>query len=518
MKKGWQSNYRDDFSGGVNLYFGSRQISDKESPDAVNCDFKGKSGVGNRQGYSEVGAVADSRTKIYGLNEFHTSALDQLIKFASNGANIELYYSTGGAWTEAAGTTFTNAINMDSVQAGSALYTGNGTDAMKHWSGAAWGTTTNGTIGYYPEYFDKALWVVDETSKDTINVSGQWAAASSKLGDFTYADPANLNAQTIQIKPGSGVEIRGLKNWKNAIWAFCYPFGIYKITTTTTANTYSVELITNAVGCVSHRSIAQVGEDLFFAADDGVYSLGDVANYTAVRTTNRSAKVQRIFDAMTGSMKIKLCAEYYNFKYHLFYSDSGTENTRCAAYDIRYKAWQDWTNMPANDVTLYTDGSDEQNIYFGEPSTGQVNKMYDGTTDDGDSVSSYWYSKSFTEDVPDTLKLYYDSTFMFGAINGSVNISVIFDDTITSATKTLSQNKPQGGCGRDACGVVSAGDATNTETITIVVNTPQRLKAKGKKFSIQYKIASTNDWRLDSISQYFMPMDHFAYPSANKLN
>ncbi len=41
--------YYFDFSGGANLFLSPRQIKDTESPQTINCDFKGKGGVGNRE-------------------------------------------------------------------------------------------------------------------------------------------------------------------------------------------------------------------------------------------------------------------------------------------------------------------------------------------------------------------------------------------------------------------------------------------------------------------------------------
>ena len=521
--------YREDFSGGVNYYYGSRQIDDDESPNAVNCEFKGKTGVGNREGYTQLGAVADSRTKTYGLSEYHTSALDQIVKFVSDGADITPYYSTGGAWTAATGNTFTDALNVDTVQSYLAataptpgtpvstdgyLFAFNGTDAMQKFDGTEVTAHTGGTKGYYGAYYDRRLWCVDDQYSDILNFSTQTPDASKVL-DFT-ADGTSSKPGTVVFRPGSGEKITGLVNFKNALYVFLND-AIFRCTSTSTANTFLIELVTNAVGCVSHRSIAQCEEDIYFAADDGVYSLGDVANYTAVRTTNKSVKIQRVFDSLSSTNKSKLVGEYHNFKYHLFYSLYGTENDSCAVYDVRYKKWQDWRNMSANDTTLFTTSANDTGLYFGEVSTGKIQKM-GGTTDDGSAISSYWYSKSFTEEYPDTKKFYFDTTFTMGALNGTVIFYVIFDDTIISEPVTLSQNKPQGGCGRDACGVMAFGDATNTVTVTQVVNTPQRLKAKGKKFSIQYKVMSSNDWRLDTISQYVMFFDHFNFPSANKLN
>jgi hypothetical protein len=504
--------YYEDFSGGVNYYFGPRQIDENESPDATNCDFKGRTGVGNRDGYTNPITLPAGITGGYGLAEFHNSTQDLLLAFLSNGANIQMYHSTGsGAMTAITGT-FTDGRNMDIVQAGGYAFTGNGVDAMKQFNGTVWAATTNGTLGYYPEYYDKRIWVVDEQDPTTLNFSGQWAAASSKLGDFVDA-----SAGTITIEPGSGKEIRAIKKFKDALYVFLFPYGIYRITPASAANTFTVELITNAVGCVSYRSVAQVEEDLMFAWDDGVYSLGDVAYYTAVRTTNKSAKVQRIFDSLSATNKSKLVGNYFKFKFHLFYSLNGTRNDSCAPYDIRYKGWQDWRNMAANDSINFFDTNGDTNAFYLEAATGKIMKMYAGSTDNGTAITSTWYSNEKSQKAPDRQKLYYDTTFGFGQLTGSVDVSVIFDDQSIGGSKTLSQNRPQGGFGRDAWGRKAFGDATNTVTITPLVNNPLRLKAKGTKFTIQYKITSTGSWRLDYISQWFMYFDHFKFPSRFRL-
>lgn len=526
-----KTKYYRDFSGGINYYHGPRQVEDNQSPNAINCDFKGKSGVGNRQGYSQVGAVADSRTKIFGMNEYHTTTLDQLIKFASNGTNIAGYFSTGGAWTALTGNTFTNNLNVDTVQAtimtsvptpgtpvstNGLLFTFNGVDAMQKIDGSSVAAHTGGTIGLYGEYYDKRLWCVDDQYKDVINFSVQTTDATKAL-DFT-ANGTSSNPGTVTIRPGSGATIRGLKSFKGSLYVFLYPYGIYRITTATEANTFTVELITNAVGCVSHRSIQQVGEDLFFCADDGVYSLGDVANYSEVRTTNKSAKIQRVFDSLSGANKAKLCAVYHNFKYHLFYSLYGTANDSCIVYDIRYKAWQDWRNIPANDATIYTDGSDETNMYFGCPTTGKVYQMYDGSTDAGTAIASSWDSKSYDEEIPDVMKLYFDSTFVFGTLNGTVNVSAIFNDSEFTASRSLTQTRPQGGMGRHTLGRKPFGAADNTVTVSQVIGTPQRLQTKGQKFAIQFRVTSSGEWRLDTITNYRDVFDHYKFDSAYKLN
>ena len=519
---------RQDFGGGVNNYLGPRQVKDNESPEALDCDFKGKSGVGNREGYTQVGTVADSRTEIWGISEYHTSSLNQLVKFASNGSNVALYYSTNGTgtWTAVTGTTFTDNTNMDVVQAISTttspyvggdgtLFSFNGTDTMVKYNGSSWASHTGAATLLYGALYDNRLWGVDPTYKDTLKFSTKTPDATKPF-DFT-ANGTSSDKGTVTFRPGSGENIVGIKSFKNYLYVFLQN-AIFRLSPASSANTFTVELVTSAVGCVSHRSITQVEEDLLFAGNDGIYSLGEVANYTSIRTTNKSLRVQGIFDAFTGADKQKLVGGYHNFKYHLFYPEFGGENTTCAVYDVRYKGWQIWTNIAAQAVVVHENTNGVSGLYFGEPSTGKVHKMYGATTDDGTAISSSWKSASFDEANPDVLKLFMHSTFVFGDLGGSVTVKVIFDDSETSATQAITQQKPQGGFGRDRFGRMSFGDATNTITVTRYINQPLRLKAKGKKFAVQYQITSTGQWRLDGITQTMIVFGHYKFPASLKLN
>ena len=519
MKSTLQKKYRNSFAGGINSYLGVRQIKDNESPDMTNCDFVGKGGIGNREGYLEIGSPATYTSGIKGMGSLHTSSYHQLLAFKSDGANVVLSHSTdGGAWTNVTATTFSN-INIDGCQAASSFYVGNGTDVMKHWNGSAWNTTTNGTKGFYPTYYNQRIWVVDETNPDRINFSGQYSeqlltggSLVNKLGDFSDA-----TAGWISFKYGSGAEVTGLKVFKDALYVFLRD-SIYKISPASTANTFTITQVTNSVGCVAHRTIRQVEEDLYFAGDDGVYSVGEIANYVSVRTTNKSAKIQKVFENLTSSNKAKLCGVYHNFKYHLFYSLYGTSNDSCIAYDIRYQGWVDWRNMPASDAVLYLDSTNNLKAYFGHPTNSEVYKMYTGSDDNGTAIQSTWFSKSFDEELPDIQKVYFDHTFVFGAIDGTITITVRFNDTEVAGTKTLSQVTPQGGFGRDAFGRKVFGGGTNTITdITQYRGVPVRMRVSKKKFAVQYKITSSGTWRLDNITTSYKPLSHYSFPSMYKI-
>jgi len=116
--------YRDNFAGGANLYLGVRQIKDNESPDMTNCDFYGKGGVGNRQGYSIIGAAdATNNDGVVGMSSLHTASIHQMLRFCKNGAtDVKMEHSTdGAAWTQVADV-FAASLNVDTCQAASKVY------------------------------------------------------------------------------------------------------------------------------------------------------------------------------------------------------------------------------------------------------------------------------------------------------------------------------------------------------------------------------------------------------------
>ena len=522
LTNGLNQEYYIDFSGGSNSFIGVRQIADNESPSNCNCDFMGKGGIGNRSGYLQLDAPGTHASGVAGMGELQTASLNQLLAFKSNGANVTMSYSANGsAWNEVTGTTFVNK-NIDGVEAAGNFYIGNGTDTMQHWDGANWNVTTNGTLGYIPAYYNNRIWIIDEVYPDRLNFSGQYSeqvvggsgtAPTSKLGDFSDA-----SSGWVSFKFGSGAQITGLKVFKNALYVFLRD-SIYSVVPATSANTFTISLVTNAVGCVSNRSIAQVGEDLYFAADDGIYSLGDVANFVGVvRSTAISGKIQQIFNNMTLTMKSKMVGAFFGFKYHLFYSTQGVVNDSCMVFDTRYGGWLYWNNISASAALVYNNNLNTRTLVFGHPTTSSVYTMYTGVTDNGTTISSYWYSKSFDNGLPDRMKLFFDTTFVFGALNGVINVSTIFDDSQTGAGASIVQLRPQGGLGRDRLGQKVLGGGTNALTVTNYSAEPLRLKAKNKKFAIQYMVSSSGFWRLDSIGQTYEIFDHFKFPGNLKLN
>lgn len=531
----------NSFSDGVDLYSGVRQVKDGASPNSTNCDFKGKTGVGNRGGYTQVQTIGDYDDVVRGMATYSTnSTTHQLIKFASKGGatDLALNYTTysGGvlqAWTEVAGTTFASTADMNVVQASAfsgAAYTGaagtlfsfNGTDTMVKYAGSSWAAHTGAATLLYGAFYDGRLWGVDPTYKDVLKFSTKTPDATQALNFAT--DGTSSKKGSITFTPGAGVEIVALKTFKGYLYVFTRN-EIYSVFPASQPDTFTISLVTGALGCVSHRSVEVVENDLYFASLDGVYTIGDVATFTTVRANNRSLPISPVYAEISGTNKAKMVGRYFNFKYHLFYSLGGTANDSCFVYDIRYKAWQDWRNIAANDAVVFKPGVGgggdiiSPTFYFGHPTNGKVFQLYDGSlTDDGTNISSEWHSKSYDYGEVDVMKLFFDSTFVFGVLTGQLRMKIVMNDLEVVADIPVVERKGQGGFGAGAFGRFAFGDGFVTFRQSQNTNNPLRIKAKGQKFAIQYRITSTDEWRLDSTSQTYIPFDHFKFPAINKLN
>ena len=82
---------------------------------------------------------------------------------------------------------------------------------------------------------------------------------------------------------------------------------------------HSNTMISNSLGTRSPRSIENIENDIGFM-DSQYYFLGEVANYTTVRTSNISSRVKSLFDAVTQANVADVAAIYYDKEQKLLIS------------------------------------------------------------------------------------------------------------------------------------------------------------------------------------------------------
>jgi hypothetical protein len=103
-----------------------------------------------------------------------------------------------------------------------------------------------------------------------------------------------------------------------------------------------VKEITREVGCVARRSIAQIGNQIFFLSDNGVYSVdfGDLYNLRGA-TLPLSEAVQPLINRINGTYANKAIGVYHDNRYWLFIPlDSSMVNNACLIYNVLNQGWE----------------------------------------------------------------------------------------------------------------------------------------------------------------------------------
>jgi len=198
----------------------------------------------------------------------------------------------------------------------------------------------------------------------------------------------------------------------------------------TTAADWTIELISNNIGCVAEATAVQVNSDIFFLSDDGIRSLVRSAadDFTSVGLPI-SEVVKDVIQSIN-TAKIGVCtAHFYDNRYLLaFPSEANDVNDTILVYNAVLQAFEGtWT--PNVMQFALTNFQDEGVRLMLKTTTGQINK-YSGyktpaqvTTADyqdaGVNYESYVRTKDFNFGDP------------FSAKYGS-HFEVIFDDSYST--------------------------------------------------------------------------------------
>jgi len=104
----------------------------------------------------------------------------------------------------------------------------------------------------------------------------------------------------------------------------------------------TVRLITSEVGCVARKSIVQVGNQVLFLSDNGVYSanFGDLYNLRGAGVP-LSEPIQATINRINRDYAYKAVGAYYNNRYYLAVClDANTSNSTILVYNFLNQGWE----------------------------------------------------------------------------------------------------------------------------------------------------------------------------------
>lgn len=524
---------------GLNNLISENLIKDEEASDLSNIMFVESGCVSKRNGHTVVGTGLSTNAR--GLGSYYTTSSKYLLTVDGTG----LKYLAGSTWTAISGASFTNNLNNVFVQAAGDMYIWNGTDAARKLDSTLTLTAPTNTVrGSFAIYYaGKQIASGIDTQPNRLYISN-----STDAGDFTVATggtqpqpdsvtnapgatvfagtPGLSEANVIDVSKNDGDKITGLAKFQEKLIIF-KERSIYSMTFDSSGLPV-LQQINGSLGCVSHRSIDNVENDVFFLSRNGYYVLGNEPNYiSTIRTNELSSRIHPAIETISPLNLSRVCSHFSGYVFYSSIPTGGTTvNNKTLTYDRRFAAWSVWTNTNANSFTEFIDANNVRHLYYAADDEAKVYEIDTSYSDNGSAISGYWTSKAFDLGDFSLYKQFIQVDLLFRQLAGSVTIELIADGNTTLKTSTISNiSDVQGTVGYDGWGDPMWGQgvttATSTSTGQVTQNVPYRIALNKTARTLKVKVSNANNnenFVLLGIKIYYRPYAPTKFPSSLKIS
>ena len=519
---------------GLNNFVSDSLIQDTEASDIMNIQFSESGCPTKSYGITAVGTGLSNAPK--GLGSLITSSTRQLLTV--DGTSLK--YLNGTVWTAISGASFTSGREVNFVQARDTLYIWNGQDAGRKYDGTTLAANTKAPSAAFGIFYS-GYQIVSGVSTQPNRV---YISVSTDASDFTNdptaitssQDPDNSTdvpgatdftgttaplAQMIDVAKGDGDKITGFAKFQENLIIF-KERSIYQLVFDSSGIPV-VSQVTASMGAVSHKSIENIDNDVFFLSRNGYYVLGNEANYnTAIRTNELSTRIKPVIETIGASNLSKAASIYSDFRFYSSVATGGVStNNKTITYDKRYQAWSQLDYIKANAFTEFIDSSNIKHLYYAASDEAKVYEIAVGYSANGTAINSYWTSKAFDAGSFDGYKRWLDVTLLFRQITGTVTITIYADNNeIVKTTSISSTTSASGSIGTEIMGSEIFGGFGNTPDGTSTNNVPYRVKINTKSRTLKIKISNANDnetFTLLGMNFAYVPYSRYSFPSSQKI-
>lgn len=469
------------FGGGQVSYGAADVLQPTQARLLVNVDIKDATAT-TRRGTTSLGNPNGLVTDIQGLAWFSTPSFAYMVA-VSNG---HLYEWNETSWTEFSAYTAVNATGQVCfAQLVNNLFITDGSSHLFMWDGTTLtdlgtGSATQPPVAQFLISDGFRLW------------AGNLAGVPDGLACSNLLDGTTWSSEFFQIRVGSGDGdyITGLIAWVNNQIVVFKRSSIWIVTAdpSTTGDgidgpglgNATVQKVSDTIGCVSHRSIAIVGNDVWFLSDFGILSVGRVLAQNLQGQVNPpiTLPVQDIIDRINWSYASAAAAVFWNNRYLLSLPlDSDTSPSTVLVYHILQGGFSGtWTNWGPLCWVLSKFGGLER-LNFGR-ADGYVWRWLDYVQLLEETLTDYQDAGSAIATAVTTRAMILNDAFY---PKSPLNIST--EHVLSTAAATLSialdEGSPQ---------TVATNYSTNPNALLIPFYLPQTLPADGvvrQPFSIQ---------------------------------
>jgi hypothetical protein len=479
----------ETFGDGMNSGRDPSSVLPNQASDLVNVDLENETDAVTRKGATILGAALTASQPIQGMGELDQTSNEQLLAMCNN----VLKAWNGSTWNTVSGYTTSGAPNVEMVQGGNRVFFMDGTQAIYSWDGTT--VKSEGTGGKNPPVSAFGIWHLGQ-----LIVGGNPTVldmiSASNPGDGQGGNWDN-SSRSINLGDEDGDSLKALCPWYETFIVAAKEYSVYVIDANPTVldmGQWSVWNVADTIGCVAHRTMKRLGNNVYFLSQDGVRSMEQIKTGGKDQISKPlSWPVQPIIDRINWTYAYKSCALAFDNRYMLAIPvDSSTVPNYVLVYNDRVGQWTGywtgWTPM----VFLHSKLSNRKRCLFGQ-SDGKVRKW----NFDADSN----LTASYQDDSTDIATTITSRNFNFGSkvnLKTGNNVDFLFPSSRADASAYASLND----AGDQA---IETNFATQDVTNQLPVNFSFDLAVPGNKprafdtqqfgqfRDIKYKLTSTAD-------------------------
>jgi hypothetical protein len=333
MSRNFYFYLKNSYTGGQNDSKEPDQLSDDECTLIQNAITDSVGYLEKRAGNAYVGNELATADPVTGLFTFITDA------GATKELRMEttsLQYNNSGTWTDI-DTGFTTGLDTWFTQANDKVYISNGTENTHSYDGS----TVSDLGTSYPKGLYSAWW------RNYFFICGDAALGAtghkSRVFFSNLGDPDTMTTGTdyFDVGKSDGQEITGIHPLGDYLVIFKRR-GVYIMTGASpdawklSSSVNNVVSISNSVGCVSAKSIVQVGNDLWFMSDNGIRSVKRNEEGSIPLMGTVSGNINATIDSINKSAYNKVCGAFFDNKvYMAIPTGSSTTNDKVMVANTR---------------------------------------------------------------------------------------------------------------------------------------------------------------------------------------
>lgn len=466
----WQADQRKDkratwnYEGGVNTGTTSFDVDDSQYISGFGFDSESHPALETRKGRTSYGTSGGAVTRL--LCNFGTTHLLRAV-----GTSLE-YNSSGTTWTSISGT-FDNSdydfTNFDI--SGPALIITNGVDTPRYWDGSTLSTLTGSPPkGKYIASDNRRVYMANDDDDDSGDI-----VHYSSFQDATDWSTAE-NSGAVQFYTSNGGAITALKSFEGRIWAFKKDAFCLIFHTGDARVTHRLVEGSNDIGCVSFKTMQEVGSRLFWLGQNDVY-MGAGGGASSI-----GQPIRRYLDDINEDHIDKCFSGTDGLRYYLgLVTGANTEPNILLVYDPRKDKNRRWDVQ--SEISEFRYAAMINNEWFAGDTDGQTYQMNTGDDDDGTEIPYEVVTKDFDEGEPESPKEYYQLHLQIKAPTGT--------------TMTVEASVDQGGT------YDTIGDPITTQASAQNVDVIVPLDTVRLAQWIRFRISGEGQFTLYRLQRYF---------------